>query len=704
MRPACLAAAFVFALPAAASTAAPPTFEQSLSLLSVRAPRISPEGRAVVYERQETDWKENAYVTQLFLADVASGQSIQLTRGKKPATSAEWSPDGRWIAFLTERDGVVAPKDPEAKDKDAAEAKPDARQIWVIAPAGGEAWPLTAHGAHIDAFHWSKDGRSIAFTAPVPEAKTLKDRKEKYGDYEVVESDFDQNQLWVVDVAAAAGAAAPVPAVQLTRDPRRSVGEFDWSPDSARIAFAATPSPLIAYRSDSDLYLLERARPEGVRVIVALHGPDDAPTFSPDGSEIAFETGLGAEYHYYANGHIASVRVADVESRPARAAADVRDRTASFDEDAGLLGWGPDGIYMTGLRRTDSHIFRIPAAGEVARVSSPDRLAASAPSFTRDFKTAAFVIADDRHLPEIAVSPLAPFRPRTLTNMTAQTAGWTLGPVSLVRWKSADGAEIEGVLHKPADFQAGKRYPLLVVIHGGPTGISRALMAPGNRYYPIEAFLDRGALVLEPNYRGSAGYGGAFRALNVRNLGVGDMADVMSGVDALVAQGLADPERLGVMGWSQGGYISAFLATNTDRFKAISVGAGISDWMTYYVNTDITPFTRQYLHATPWDDPEIYARTSPMANIKKAKTPTLIQHGENDRRVPIPNAYQLFRGLRDQGVPATMIVYAGYGHGITKPKSNRAVLQHNLDWFAHYIWGEPLAAESPLRGRAEAAP
>src|SRR4029453_12672794 len=170
MRPRWLAVALVLAVPPAVSIAAPPTFEQSLSLMSGRAPRISPDGRAVVYERQETDWKENAYVTQLFLADVASGKSVQLTRGKKPATSAEWSPDGRWIAFLTERDGVVAPKDPDAKDKDAAEAKPDARQIWVIAPAGGEAWPLTAHGAHIDTFHWSKAGQSIPFIAPAPEA------------------------------------------------------------------------------------------------------------------------------------------------------------------------------------------------------------------------------------------------------------------------------------------------------------------------------------------------------------------------------------------------------------------------------------------------------------------------------------------------------------------------------------------------------
>jgi dipeptidyl aminopeptidase/acylaminoacyl peptidase len=161
---------------------------------------------------------------------------------------------------------------------------------------------------------------------------------------------------------------------------------------------------------------------------------------------------------------------------------------------------------------------------------------------------------------------------------------------------------------------------------------------------------------------------------------------------------LADPARLGSMGWSQGGYISAFLTTNTDRFKAISAGAGISDWATYYVGTDITPFTPQYLHATPWDDPEIYAKTSPITNIRKAKTPTLIQCGEKDRRVPPANSYELYRGLRDNGVEARLMVYAGFGHGITKPKSNRAVLQHNLDWFDHYLWSEPIPKESPLNG------
>jgi len=294
--------------------------------------------------------------------------------------------------------------------------------------------------------------------------------------------------------------------------------------------------------------------------------------------------------------------------------------------------------------------------------------------------------------------------------MTAQVRDWTLGTAEVVSWKSQDGTTIEGILRKPADYDPAKKYPLLVLIHGGPTGVSVPALSPGDTYqreevsyYPVQALLARGALVLQPNYRGSTGYGAAFRALNVRNLGVGDMWDVMSGVDALIARGIVDPEKLGSMGWSQGGYISAFLTTNTDRFRAISVGAGISDWMTYYVSTDITPFTRQYLHATPWDDPAIYAKTSPITTIKKAKTPTLIQLGRADKRVPVPDSFELYRGLQDQHVPARLILYTGFGHGITKPKSNWAILQANLDWFGHYIWDEPFPKDSPIYGSSELA-
>ena len=242
---------------------------------------------------------------------------------------------------------------------------------------------------------------------------------------------------------------------------------------------------------------------------------------------------------------------------------------------------------------------------------------------------------------------------------------------------------------------------MLVKIHGGPTGTSLPTLSPSEYAYPVQIFLSKGALVLEPNYRGSAGYGAAFRALNVRNLGVGDMWDVMSGVDSIIAKGIVDTGRMASMGWSEGGYISAFLTTHTDRFKAISVGAGISDWMTYYVNTDITPFTRQYLQGTPWDDPEVYAKTSPITTIKQAKTPTLIQQGSNDKRVPVPDSFELYRGLQDQGVATRLILYKGFGHGVDKPKSQRALLEANRDWFDFYIWNEPIPKNSSLYGASE---
>jgi dipeptidyl aminopeptidase/acylaminoacyl peptidase len=322
-------------------------------------------------------------------------------------------------------------------------------------------------------------------------------------------------------------------------------------------------------------------------------------------------------------------------------------------------------------------------------------------SFTKDFKAMAFSASGVDSLNEVYVSSVADFAPRKLTDMTAQVKDWNLGRGELVSWKSKDGAEIEGTLYKPSDYNPSKKYPLLVVIHGGPTGVSQPTLVARSYAYPIPIFLAKGALVLEPNYRGSAGYGAAFRALNVRNLGVGDMWDVMSGVDSLIAKGMVDTSRMASMGWSEGGYISAFLTTHTDRFKAISVGAGISDWMTYYANTDITPFTRQYLKATPWDDPEIYAKTSPITTIKQAKTPTLIQQGSNDKRVPVPNSYELYRGLQDESVPSRLIFYMGFGHGVNKPKSQRALLESNLDWFNHYIWGEEFPKDSPLFGSSE---
>jgi dipeptidyl aminopeptidase/acylaminoacyl peptidase len=694
-----------------------PTLEESLSLKSIGDPKISPDGRFVAYQLQETNWKDNEFVRQIWLVNVATGKSIQLTRGKKSAGGADWSPDGRWLAFVTEREpAAIEPAPPaekkegkkdEKKDekKESEPGKPAGTQIWLISPEGGEAWQLTKSETDVGEFHWSKDSKFIAFTANPPEDKASKDRKEKYSDYEVMEKDYRQNQLWSVDVTEAEKNYLPLAAKRLITDLSMNVTGFTWSPDSTQIAFSATANPFLAFSGNQDIYLLQLTKNNAVTKIVALAGPDRNPMFSPDGKQLAFATSLAEPYFYYANGHIAVVELANVLDKPATAPADVRDLTAKFDEDPYPIDWGPDGIYFAAPQKMSAHLFRLdPKSTEIHRITAPDSLLLQDASFTPDFKAVAIVTQDPTHMAELFVSSVSPFAPKKLTDMTAQVKDWNLGSVEVVSWKSQDGAVIEGVLHKPADYDPARKYPLLVKIHGGPTGTSRPTLSPAEYAYPVQTFLAKGALVLEPNYRGSAGYGSAFRALNVRNLGVGDMWDVMSGVDYLIAKGMVDGSRMGAMGWSEGGYISSFLTTHTDRFKAISEGAGISDWTTYYVNTDITPFTRQYLHATPWDDPEIYAKTSPITTIKQAKTPTLIQQGANDKRVPVPDSFELYRGLQDQGVESRMVLYTGFGHGINKPKSARALLQSNLDWFNHYIWNEPIPKDSPIYGTSELEP
>jgi len=698
-----------------------PTIDESLSLKTAGSAMISPDGRFVAYRVGETNWKDNEYTSQIWLVNLSTEASFQLTRGKHSVGAAQWSPDGRWLAFVVEREpSAVEPlaavkkeekkeekadeKKAEGKEPDANGGKPAAHQIWLISPEGGEAWQLTKSPTDVGDFEWSKDSKFIAFAANPAETKASKDRKEKYSDYDVFEKDYTQDQLWLVDVSAALNNSLPVDAKQLTTDLSHNVSSFTWSPDGTRMAFGATPNPMLAFGGDEDIYLLDLTKNNAVKKIIALPGPDGSPIFSPDGKRLAFSTAFAQPYYFYANSHIAVVDVDAVLAKPATTVADVRDLTPKFDENPRMIDWAPDGIYFGALQHTSSHVFRLnPQTLEIQHITRPDGLLLFGASFTKDFKTMAFAVADRTHLNEVYVSPVSDFSPRKLTDMTAQVKDWTLGTTEVVTWKSKDGAEIEGILHKPADYDASKKYPLLVMIHGGPTGISLPQLTWGGYAYPVPIFLGKGALVLEPNYRGSAGYGAEFRALNVRNLGVGDMWDVMSGIDSLIAKGIVDPNKLGSMGWSEGGYISAFLTTHTDRFKAISVGAGISDWTTYYVNTDITPFTRQYLRATPWDDPEIYAKTSPITTIKQAKTPTLIQQGSNDKRVPVPDSYELYRGLQDEGVPSRLIFYTGFGHGVNKPKSRSALLQSNLDWFDHYIWNESFPKDSPLLGSSEAS-
>jgi len=638
-----------------------PTLDDLLTLKSVGGTQISPDGKWVAYTVGYGDFKQDAFVTQIWLANTDTGKSFQLTRGEKSSTSPRWSPDGQWLAFLSNR----------VEDKN---------QIFLINPEGGEAQQLTKSETAINSFAWSEDGKMIAYAATEPTAQPMKDRKDYFGDYDVVRDGYSYVHLWTFAVADAMN--GPLVGRQRTKKKDFSIDSFSWSPDGSTIAFSATINPDLIHGATDDIYVLKLSD-DSVKKVVDQPGPDSNPRFSPDGKQIVFVSAMGDKLYFASNSKLA---VVNTEGGTPRSITD------SFDENPGLIEWNRGGIYFAGSQKTAAHLFRVdPVTAKVSRVSQPDDLIAGSFSFARSTDRIAFAIASPTSINEVFVSDLRRFMPRKLSDLNDQTKAFTLGTREVISWKSQDGASIEGVLIKPANFDPNRKYPLLCIIHGGPTGIDRpVLLTPDTRYYPSDIWAARGALILKVNYRGSAGYGEKFRKLNMRNLGVGDAWDVLSGIDYLIAKGWVDKNKVACMGWSQGGYISAFLTTSTDRFVAISVGAGISNWATYYYNTDITPFTINYLGNDPAMDPEIYQKTSPMSYIKGAKTPTLIQHGELDRRVPIANAYELRQGLEDRGVKVEMVVYKGFGHGITKPKSQRAVMQHNLAWFNHYVWGDPL--------------
>ena len=677
----------------ASTSSTTPTIDALISLKRAGSPVISPDAKWVAYTIRETNWDDNVYETEIWLADVQTGATRQLTNSRKSSNAPAWSPDGRKLAFGSDRE--------------------DKRQIFLIDLGGGEAMKLSSAEESVGAFAWSPDGRSLAFTSSDPRSEALKEREKKYTEFDVVDQDHRMSHLYIVDLE--------------TKKIRRltsgafTVGRFDWSPDSRQIAFDHRINGDPANSGSADISVV--AVSDGaVRKLVTGEGPDSNPQWSPDGSRIAFETSMASPKFFFTNRRIATI---------AAAGGAIVNLSAAFDEDPSIVRWAPSGIFFSASARTWAYLYRLdPETKAVTRLAPTDRWIGSAFNLSADAQTVAFMASDASTVPEVYVAsvtraPAARARrevaereragvgprehqeiiPKKLTTTGDQVTTWPSAPIEVVSWPSQDGATIEGILHKPVGFQAGKRYPLLVVIHGGPTAVSRATPYSSTSIYPIDLWVAKGALVLEPNYRGSAGYGEKFRSLNYRNLGVGDAWDVLSGVDYLVKEGLADANRVGAMGWSQGGYISAFLTTHDSaKFKAISVGAGISNWMTYYVNTDIHPFTRQYLNATPWDDPAIYAKTSPMTYIKGAKAPTLIQHGAANQRVPLPNAYELYQGLQDVGVPTKLIVYKGFegiGHGPSKPKSSRAVMEHNLEWFDKYLFGAAASSSQLPASRQE---
>lgn len=649
-----------------------PTIDQWLSFNYASNPQISPDGSYVVYETTAANSDANEFQSKIWIMNVTTGEHHQLTNFKGSSYGAEWWPDSRQLAFLSTHDGMP--------------------QIYMISVTGGDAVALTRTERGVGSFHRSPDGLRIAFTSGDPEREDRKARRENYGDFQVIgEMRSSMTHLWMIEVSGDhAKVATPE---RLTGGSEFTVGDYSWSPDSQKIAFSGSnPAEIYsAFRgadikswAREDVYVL-KVGDKSVKKIVGTKGPDFGPLYSPDGRQIAYVTSnaaLGQEFNFEAIYYIA---VIPVEGGTPRLL------TTNFDETPNLIAWAPGGIYFSSLQKTYSHLFRLnPQTKAIERASQPDRAIYTQFSFTGDFKRATFLSEDGRSMPEVYISSIESFEPKRVTALNDQLKGLKHSTREVIQWKSKDGTLIEGVLTKSADFDPSKKYPLLVVIHTGPANVDQPSLNPFNDIYPIEPLVAKGALVLQPNYRGSIGYGEKFRLLLVRNLGLPQYWDVISGVDHLIAQGMVDQDRMGAMGYSHGGYVASFIATYSDRFKAVCVGGGVSDWRIFYTNSDAGPGMLPLLKATPWDDPQYYREIAALSYVKNAKTPTLIQHGSLDVRAPIAGDNELYRALKDQGVPVRMIVYTGAGHAGRSwtLKQFRSLKRHNYEWFSQWIWGE----------------
>lgn len=656
------------------------TIDDALALRGVGDVAVSPDGRRVAYvvTEREVDPEEDVHRTDsnLWVADVETGETVQLTHDPADDGSPRWAPDGSWIAFLSDRT--------------------DTTQVHGIRPDGGGPWRVTGSPTPVESFRLAPGADRVAFTASPTQSEASRELEARRGRPMVADSAYaDQyTLLWVAPLEAgrADTLSAPGPADGQARPPVRAgerarsspdtlhVQGFAWGPAGRSLAWSARPRPELRTYRHAAVFVQDSAGAPP-RVVSDMPGGEGVAAWEESPGLLI--TGSG----HAVGSHNDEVWLAD----PA-GARDPVSLTEELDHDADLVAASSDRLLVESPIRTGRGAYAIPLedrgpAGEPRRVDDGELFYGDF-SASDDGSRLGFVAQGPRTPPDVNVSPAADFEPRRLTEVNPQASAFALGEQRVVTWESSAGGEtIEGVLTLPVGYERGDRVPLLVDVHGGPSGVDGMDYKAGGYAYPTQVFAGLGYAVLQPNYRGSTGYGERFRQLIRGRISGDEWRDVNSGVDHLVEEGLADPDRLGLMGWSYGGHQTYWGITRTDRFSAASAGAGATDLISMYSQTDIPGFYHTYLGPRPWEDFELYEERSSYRYVERVTTPLLIQVGEEDDRVPAEQSIQFYEAVKSIGnVPAVKLVqYPGQSHGVDEPRLRRDLMTRNVKWFARWI-------------------
>ncbi|HZI62910.1 MAG TPA: S9 family peptidase [Pyrinomonadaceae bacterium] len=657
----------VFAGAAFAQTTVQWSPELQVKLKAAGTPRVSPDGKRVVYTVSEAVMTadKSEFLTQIWLAPIGDTtkpngaqsslpRSVQLTFGDKSSTNPKWSPDGNWIAFTSNR-------------------KDNKNNIYLLNLNGGEAEPLTDVKTGVTNFAWSPDGRSIAFR--MADAKTDEEEKndKAKNDFRWVDENIKFSRLYVIPLEKnASGKREPR---KLTSD-NYNVDDFDWSADGSRIAFGHTKSPVANDWTTSDVSIVEVVSGK-VTTLANTPAAESAPVFSPDGKSIAV---------LVSDNPPRWAQSGNIQIYPAGGGAP-KSLALSYDAQPGIAGWSADSkrIYFAEPKGTGTQLYVLDVTANRIQEIKTTTAVYGAMSLNRSGSTFGFVRQTSDTPSDVFVASATDFAPVQISRVNGDMKLPAVGRTEVITWKSKDGKPIEGLLTYPVGYQAGQRVPLILNIHGGPAGVFQQSFLGGRGAYPLATFSSRGYAILRPNPRGSSGYGTDFRRANIKDWGMGDYQDLMTGVDFVIQLGVADPNRLGVMGWSYGGFMTSWVVTQTKRFKAASAGAPVTNLMSFNGTADIPGFVPDYFGGQSWEIIDVYQKHSPMFNVKGVSTPTMVQHGEADVRVPISQGYEFYNALKAQGVPSRMLVLPRQPHGPNEPKMQLAAMQANLDWFEKYI-------------------
>ena len=648
MRNLTLLIVFVLAVPVAGQERQAMTTDDGLDMVQVGGAMISPDGSWVLFSKSELNWEENERKTTWWRVSAEGGEPYRYI-GDDGGGNFQFSPDGSRLAFTRSVD--------------------DESQLFLLPTTGGEAVQLSEHETSIGSYAWSEDGSKIIFVATEP--RTDEEEEAREAGYDAIfvdegpngQQSGNWNNLWLIEVESGAER-------RLT-DTDHRIGSFSVAPNGDRILFTSRIENRRNQQNLSEIQLLE-VEAGTIRQLTDNSAPEGRLSWAPDGRSFAYTARTDGEWELLLD----KIWVMDPDG------GDRRIVSGAFDGNIGNFVWAPDAsaILFSGLHGTNNNLYRINLGSDSVEqiTSSAGSLAPS--SFSRDRAKMAYVFQDIDTPADIWVGLTDGTGAVQLTDVNSTiTDELVLGQGEVIRWESRDGTEIEGILMLPAEYQSGV-LPLLLHIHGGPAGVFRNSFSASNHVWA-----GLGYAQLFPNVRGSSGYDDDLLRGNLRDIGSGDYEDLMTGVDELISRGIADPDKLGLRGWSYGGILGGWTITQTDRFKGASVGAMVSDWTSEYgpgFNHDVRLW---YIGGTPWDNTDEWRERSALTHVANVTTPTLVLHGINDRTDTEPQSMMFFQALKDQGKITRYIRFPREPHGFQEPRHQRTRDVEEIRWIQKYV-------------------